>query len=171
MSLGYEGDHGHGQPWDSQEFRTYPDKIVFRQSVPHGGRWPDIVGVVQKLQQANYTVHPVFTWRDPVCMAHSQKAASHVNDKNEALDNIARAIVHCDTAYAELDWTPLVVKYENFVASEGFRRSLHELFSSIYFTQFGVYDANNKWRGLEPLNEGKLAAITKELDNALYIRF
>lgn len=166
VQCGYEGDHGHSQPWDDMKFREYPDWLVFRRSMPHGGKWTDIVGIIQKLEMANYTVHPIFTWRDPRYMALSQVKAGHSGDTDTALDRIARAVVHIDTAFAEVAIRPVTITYEQFVGNESYRRAIHGLFSSRDFGSFGVHNANAKYDPVEPLNTEKLLVITEKTRKA-----
>ena len=142
---GYKGGGGHSQPWDDMRFRKYPDRIVFRRSMPHGGRWPDLVGIVNKMQAARYVVYPIFTWRDPRYMALSQVNASHVGNTAEALKNIALAVTHLDTAFIELGIRPVRVVYEEFISNESFREALHGLFTSVDAAPFEVRNENSKY--------------------------
>ncbi len=171
MGGGYEGDHGHSQPWDDMDFRNYPDRIVFRRSAPHGGRWPDIVGIIQKMQMANYTPHAIFTWRDPRCMALSQVKAGHSGDTNEALDKIARAVVEIDTAFDEIGWRPLQIPYETFIANEPYRRALSGLFTFMGQTPFKVYDGNSKYEDMESLDAERLRKITAACERSTHLGF
>ena len=169
---GYSGDHGHSQPWDDMDFRNYPDRIVFRRSVPHGGRWPDIVGILQKMQMANYTPYGIFTWRDPRCMALSQVKAGHSGDTNEALDKIAKAVVHIDTAFEEIGWRPTPVHYEAFVKNEHYRRALSGLFTFVGSPTFEVYDGNNKYDAeLESLDAERLRKVHAETERSTHLGF
>ena len=145
VQRGYEGDHGHSQPWDDMKFREYPDHIVFRRSMPHGSKWPDIVGIIGKMQAANYTVYPIFTWRDPRYMALSQVSASHVHTTDEGLKQIAQAVLHIDTAFGELGMRPVSIIYEQFISNESYRRAIHGLYARVDYTPFAVHNGNSKY--------------------------
>ena len=145
IQRGYDGDFGHSQPWDHMRFRETPDQIVFRRSMPHGNKWPDLVGIVGKMQAANYTVYPIFTWRDPRFMALSQVNATHVHTEDEGLRKIAQAVVHIDTAFGELGMRPTTILYEHFITDESYRRAIHGLFTSVGYTPFEVHDGNSKY--------------------------
>jgi hypothetical protein len=173
MGMGYEGDHGHSQPWDDMKFREYPDRIVFRRSVPHGGAWPDIVGILQKMQMANYTPYGIFTWRDPRYMALSQVKGHHVANTDEGLDNIAKAVVYMDTAFQEIGWRPTPVRYEAFIANEHYRSALHGLFTTgVGETPFKVYNGNSKYvQDVDTLNAVKLQIIRTKCERSVTLGF
>jgi hypothetical protein len=168
---GFDGDHGHSQPWDDMEFRKYPEQIVFRRSIPHGGNWPSISNIVQKMRMADYSVHTVFTWRDPRYMALSQVNAKHVANVDQALDQILRAIKHLDDDFEYSDHHPICVRYEEFVTNAEFRKSLSGLFSRVDTTTFGVRNANSKYTDLERLNGQKLLEINTALEQAQSLGF
>jgi len=168
IRAGYEGDNGHSQPWDNLEFRKYPDNIVFRQSIPHGGKWVDIVGITQKMQAANYTPYIILTWRDPRYTALSQVKAGHVTDKNEALTRIARAIVHIDTALEDIAIRPITIIYERFVVDHAYQMAIHGLFSAKNYVPMSFNNANIKYSAtdIRSLNQDKLDDIADKAKRA-----
>ena len=160
MQCGYEGNAGHSQPWDDMRFREYPDRLVFRRSMPHGNKWPDLVGIIGKMQAANYTVYPIYTWRDPRYMALSQVNASHKPTEDEALDSIALSVVHVDTAFEELGMRPTTILYEHFINNESYRRAISGLFTSMGYTPFEVRDGNSKYvKWLDKISGAKLQKV------------
>lgn len=171
VRAGYAGDYGHSQPWDNMDFRKYPDNIVFRQSIPHGGRWADIVGITQKMQMANYIPHIIFTWRDPRYMALSQVKAGHVTDVNEALTRIAKAVVHIDTALQDIAIRPITIIYERFVVNLTYQMAIHGLFSSKTYVPMEFKNANIKYpvADIRALNQDKLDDIANKIKRAKFL--
>lgn len=170
IRAGYDGDHGHSQPWDNLEFRKYPDNIVFRQSVPHGGRWADIVGITQKMEMADYITYHVLTWRDPRYMALSQVKAGHVATTNEALSRIARAIEHIDSAFSEMGRSPITIVYEKFVSAPEYPKTIHGLFTHLKYELMSLKNANDKYTDsdVRSLNADKLHFVADRLSEAEY---
>jgi len=62
---GYFGDSKHAQRLDNLKFASAPDRIVFRRSLPHSRKWPNLLDIHSRLEKANYTtIHYVFTFRE-----------------------------------------------------------------------------------------------------------
>lgn len=172
IRAGYEGEHGHAQPWDRLEFRKYPDNIVFRQSMPHGSEWADIVGIIQGMQMANYTPHGIVTWRDPRYMALSQVQAGHSANTDQALKKIKKAILHIDTAFDELGWRPTLIIYDKFVELPTYQKAIHGLHSQLAYDPMEFSNANQKYArsDLRGLNDKKLKKIAETLGKAKAFR-
>lgn len=172
IRAGYEGDHGHSQPWDNLVFRKYPDNIVFRQSMPHGNRWVDIVGIIQGMQKANYTPYGIVMWRDPRYMALSQVQAGHSANTVQALSKIRKAILHIDTAFDDLGWRPTLIIYEKFVEMPEYQKAIHGLHSQLDYDPMEFKNANQKYTrsDLRGLNDKNLKMIAEELGRAKAFR-
>lgn len=96
VAAGCQGDEGHEQRWDAGLPVRVPSMpegapLVWRRSVPHGGRWPDLVTWIQGVRDRGYAVQAVVTTRDWRCMVESQVLAGHVRTPGQAKGNIERA--------------------------------------------------------------------------------
>ncbi|MFJ9368818.1 hypothetical protein ACIRRA_30945 [Nocardia sp. NPDC101769] len=145
VAAGCFGDGGHVQRLDCLDFRGYPDRIVFRQSLPHGDGWPDCPRIVGSMTSAGYAVQPVLILRDKDHTVRSQRARKHAFSRRQARRRITDALDFAYRQLAEVDHTPLVVLYEPFVRYEAVRRT--------FFEQLGLecptmefFDANARHR-------------------------
>lgn len=118
VAAGCSGSADHTQAWDAKPPRAdeHP-RIVRRRSVPHGGVWPDLQGVVDELRSCGYAdVRFVVTVRDRHCLESSQVAAGHVADAAEAAGNIRRCYGHIFSQLAEMPEVACVIApYESLV--------------------------------------------------------
>ncbi len=115
IAAGCEGDCGHTQRWDqgSPEAADHP-MIVWRRSVPHAGRWPDIAAICADLVSAGYgRLIVLVTVRDATCLERSQVMRRHVGTCVSARENISRCYRHIFKGLARADGAEVVmVSYE-----------------------------------------------------------
>ena len=118
VAAGCSGSAGHAQAWDAKAPHAdeHP-RVVWRRSVPHGGAWPELREMVERLRSRGYDdVRFVVTVRDRHCLASSQVAAGHVADAACASENIRRCYRHIFSQLAEMPEAPYVIApYESLV--------------------------------------------------------
>lgn len=123
MLAGCEGSNDHVQPWDDRS--PEGELIVWRRSLPHARRWPDIASMADQLRFFGYDVTALFITRDWHAASRSQVLAGHVSDVAAAEKNLAAAHVHAlrGIAMAHCPWRG--VTYES-LSSRGTRQALLE---------------------------------------------
>lgn len=122
ISLGCFGDGDHSQRLDNLQFEDKPEKIVFRRSVPHGGRWTqDFTKIRDKIEQAGYRIVFLFITRDTHFNALSQVRRSHAPYYDKAREKIKRAEREIPTFIEEYEH--IKIQYEFFVTSGEVRDS------------------------------------------------
>lgn len=137
-SDGY-GDAGHGQRMDGSSFENLPDVIVFRRSLPHARKWPDVCEIISRMQSAGYKVIVIAMCRNIDVLVRSQLKHHHVESRHQALGNI-------DQANGIIESIESVdVNYGEFVTNRNARAAL--------FTRLGLnvpnmqfYDGNEKYK-------------------------
>ena len=133
------------QPWDKAP-PSGQDPIVWRRSIPHGGRWPDIELMVRSLRQAGYAVSATVVTRDRWAALQSQLERRHVDDLETGKKNIERAYEHIFFHVQKAGLDAHVVSYESLVhypAAQDFL--LEELGLEPPKERFPVWDGNEKW--------------------------
>ena len=131
LEKGCLGDAEHNQHWDKNPIthvnKTKNKPVVWRKSVPHGRKWPDMLEMKSKLENAGHAeITVVVILRDwyPQIKSMSEKHLFHVKeDRSEAnLMNVAtaqtqEAVLHIfkeiEKAGFQKDF--LVVSYEAFI--------------------------------------------------------
>jgi hypothetical protein len=127
VNAGCKGDSGHRgtweagaenavpQPWDNELPRDGTTPIVWRRSVPHGGDWVDIKGMVGNLRKLGYTVVAVVIVRNMFATIRSQIRRRMHNTEGEIRVNFRRALVRIFTEL-EKEGVPFVLQtYEALV--------------------------------------------------------
>lgn len=125
----YFGDGGFRQRMDDLQFVERPDKIVFRQSLPHGAQWPDLIAIVSAMQTAGYVVRPVLVFRDKDCCRQSQ-GINQGHSPEASTRNIPKALDQAFTELTAVGLWPLTVYLGAFVKSA--------LVRSAFFSMFGL---------------------------------
>ncbi len=98
VEIGFYGDTGHDQELDKLIKRTngffWPNKdIVFRRSVPHAQKWPDIPSIYTKLYDLGYDTKLVITIREhyPIC---ASKYKNNHSKKQNAESDLCKQIYY-----------------------------------------------------------------------------
>lgn len=98
IALGCWGDGGHYQPLDRQIrerkvslVKSGDKDIVFRRSIPHSGKYPDIVDIANVFLRAGALPILIVTTRNWPCMALSQVKNRHARSVEEAYGKIRKA--------------------------------------------------------------------------------
>ncbi|MEM1182729.1 MAG: hypothetical protein AAGM22_30575 [Acidobacteriota bacterium] len=157
---GHSGDHGpwrgdgagsesagpaDRQPWDDSP-PTDQDPIVWRRSVPHLRRWPDLHKMAVDLEMRGYRVHVVVVTRERYPAIQSQLKWRHVEDGAQATANIERAYRHIFGHIEAADVTSTVVSYEALVADPKAQdRLLAALGLDAPPEPLELWDGNRKW--------------------------
>lgn len=61
------------------------------RSMPHGGKWDSVNGIIRSLEHVGYSVTTLVPIRDVTCIVASQKARGYSKDDNELLSKVRRA--------------------------------------------------------------------------------
>lgn len=87
------GCHGRAsthQEWDQALPEDETPAVVIR-SFPHGGRWPELPGILQTLSDRGYQTTVLVTVRHPVALTESQVARGHARRVEESMDLVRKA--------------------------------------------------------------------------------
>jgi len=129
VSAGVFGDSSHIQRMDFMNFCDTPDTIVYRTSVPHAGRRPEIVSICKMMEQNGYEVIPVLIDREDYYMELSQVKRWHQESVIEARKMIVLARQWIASQMKEMGAQPVLVQYEIFVSDPVERRKLFTSYS------------------------------------------
>ncbi len=147
------------QPWDLR-FPKDEDPIVWRRSVPHLRKYPDIASMVQRLRKRDYSVTGFVVVRDRHAVARSQVHRGHVESLEESVANIQSAYRHIfrHVEMADLDYE--MVSYESLVQSAEARKLwLRSLNLNEEAAALSLFDGNQRWYEAEA--EPELATSRK----------
>lgn len=144
IAAGCDGDGDAVQRWD--DIIPTGELIVWRRSVPHAGRWPDIAQMVKALRAAEYDVSAIVTSRAWWPMAQSQVRRRHVWKLADAYEHLRLAYPHIFMALAEAQVPFVVSSYEDIVARpiKAFAALLNQIGLTVPDNLY-VYDGNQKW--------------------------
>lgn len=81
VDLGYFGDYTHAQRLDKEN--SNKEKIVYRRSIPHATKYPDILRIKARFKQ--YNIKTIITHRDFICNTKSKVQNNH--SKKETVYN------------------------------------------------------------------------------------
>lgn len=149
MHWGCHGEGGHGQMFDSDvwwrhdPFMSFPDKIVWRRSLPHGGIWPDFDMMLRRLETEHYEPHVVITIRSLRPMVRSQVNAGHVRHEVEGEFKVLQALSLITNFVITRKVTYSMVTYEGLIHQPKLAKALaREL--RLNYRPFKFMDANAK---------------------------
>lgn len=140
VSSGYHGEAGDNQRLDNWNFSNLPDKIVYRQSVPHGKHWLRFNQFAPLLESQGFEILTKIILRDWVFTGKSQVRRGHTRNYATAISKIRKA----QRQIFEQVPNPEFVFYEPFVSNEQYRNRL--------FSNWGVqpkvdlFNANSIYR-------------------------
>ena len=141
ISAGCWGSDEHTQPLDNLIFSDSPDLIVFRRSLPHDFKWPDIIDIKQHIEKAGYDLITVGIVRDTDITALSQVRNQHVATVEKAEENIEKAI-----RIASL-FVDAFIHYHTFVTDAWYRKERFEDFG-LPEPDMDFYNGNEKYAHL-----------------------
>ncbi len=142
IDAGAIGDATHAQRFDQTGLlaSTLPDLIVWRRSLPHSGCWIDAANWIESVRLLGYQVDVLFVTRDWHATISSQLAAGHVQNRDEAEENLRRAYSLLATISAPFR----VVSYEALRDRGCLQALLRDLLLSVDVC-VEVADENAKW--------------------------
>ena len=109
-----------------EALKTAPEEFVYVVSIPSGGlpnkKYLEIAKIILMMMKNGYTVYPIVIHRDIMPMSKSQANAGHAVDVSSAKNTISKAYKHIFSELAMVRRQPIIVKYEQFVTSESYRR-------------------------------------------------
>ena len=115
----YEGWHAGYN--DDYKFDEMPDLLVFRRSLPHAHRWPDLQHLRNQMENAGYSVQPLFTVRDWNSTICSVIRRGYQGSREDCEGNMRYALGHVYEGFGD---ELIVVSYEAFCQSPAFRKWL-----------------------------------------------
>lgn len=133
-------------PLDVTAFENLEGDIAIRRSIPHGGKFFDVMDFVDEIIALGYAVHILGLYRDIHACAMSvatRKGDEYYLDSLKNQRHATRIIGNAG------QWKRVLfthITYEAFVHSEGFRRWLFEERLGLpYPEDYKVYDGNIKY--------------------------
>jgi len=142
VNSGCVGSSVHRQPWDERD--PTEDKIVWRRSVPHSNRWPDVEGMIDRLQNLGYKVMAFVTTREWHSMIKSQIKAPHVSDYAEGYAKLQKSYPIIFKALDKKKVPFIVVSFEAMLyqGHEYLRETLK--LAQLDYKEVEIVDANKK---------------------------
>jgi hypothetical protein len=123
VSAGCHYNPAHNSHLDDYEFEKMSDPFVFRRSLPHAHRWPDVKNIYEEMKFADCDVQILLILRDWYCTIKSVERRTKPTDivghfilKEENM----RGALHVISELPEL----IYISYESFCLHPEFRRWL-----------------------------------------------
>ena len=118
----------HEEPWHggypddgNYRFNTMPDLFVFRRSLPHAYRWPDIQVIRKQMEyDGGYKVQPLLIMRDWFCTIKSVIRRGYQGEWETCESNMRQGPLMAFRDLPDL----IYVTYESFCHHPQFRRWL-----------------------------------------------
>ena len=136
----------HESHLDNYKFEEMKSPFVFRRSLPHAGRWPNLRYLVATMQQAEFDVHILFTIRDFNASAKSVIRRDYQGTEYDCYHNQREAIVSIGEFLGYYPAKFTYITYESFCLSEGFRKWLfNDRLGLPYPENFEIKYGNDKY--------------------------
>lgn len=142
--------------WDTKDtidqslMKNAPERLLYIMSVPRGTypnkKFPNIYYTCLCLKAFNYIIYPIVMYRNREFVVKSQISHRHIISELEAHTNIDKAYEHIFSELADIIAQPLIVKYENLVNNEDYRRFIFDAFDLNYPEEFEFFNANEKYK-------------------------
>lgn len=159
IAAGCKGSAGHRQAWDTEPFPEPQGDIVFRRSLPHGGEWPDLHEIADRLQESGYEVVPLFAYRKTdYLVAHQLRmdrehegevVAPYASDRADVKSQFKLALAMAYGLSSYLTQPLILVPYEPFVSVAIVRDMLFDSLGLRCPDGMDFYNANERERYLE----------------------
>ena len=118
---------------------------MIRRSLPHGGRWPDVEGMINALAEHG-DVGIVITMRERSAMIASQMANGHVPGPNRAKANISHALAVLGVVMAGFTDSVYMLPYESLVLHPAETERALLAWAGLDMVKYvPVYDGNTKY--------------------------
>ena len=116
LGAGCVGDPENEQRWDSQmPVWGVDDPVVWRRSVPHGEKYPDIVAMIERLRGVGCQVYAYVTVRDWTSMLHSRVLGAGIINYEVAAQRAQWAYPHIFDSINAAHVPYAMVSYEAIV--------------------------------------------------------
>ena len=141
--------NGYGEAEDNQSLGnddvlkfpdSLPETIVFRRSLPHGNKWPNIKFLWEQFSYNGYNIMPILILRDPDITIKSQIKNGHVKTPEEARENIKKY----KYIYDELPVMPTITTYESLMITI-LRQSFFQSIGLEFPKELEVINGNAKY--------------------------
>jgi len=119
VSAGCHYNPEHNSRLDDYHFEMMPSPFVFRRSLPHAHKWPNLRDIYGMMKVADCNVQPLFIVRDWYCTIQSI-IRRNPNYKAGTVENHMRYAVHFVNTLPIF----IYVSYESFCLHPEFRRWL-----------------------------------------------
>lgn len=148
IEAGCHWEQWHEAYQKNYKFREMKSPFVFRRSLPHAGRWPNIRNIVNAMENAGFDVHILFTIRDFNATAKSVIRRGYQGSEKDCYYNQTGAIIQVGEFLAHHHAEFTGVNYEAFCLSEGFRKWLfNDRLGLPYPENFEIKYGNDKYYG------------------------
>lgn len=140
------GQSTHQQTLDN-DIPVDKENLVWRRSLPHAHKYPNIGSMVDDLELKGYEVRLLLTMRSMDILVQSQVKNSHVKTREDARKNVMKA--HRHVARFLLDRPDIVfdfVPYESILTTDGVRGLLQYLGLPDNKLPSRITDGNTKYR-------------------------
>lgn len=144
VQAGCAGDHDYFQRWDTERFAG--QKVVWRRSVPHDGKWLSSTSMINRSIAEGYTPKLIIMNRDWAPVIESQVAHKHSKNHIVALGKVRRAYKEIYDGLLSKNVEFLVISYESLVQRPS--KVLQQLSSFTKLpinTDYKIKDGNAKW--------------------------
>ncbi len=137
--------HDDLQPWDVC-MPDDQDPIVWRRSVPHLEKLPNIAEMVASLEARDYTVTVVVVTREKYATVQSQIKWGHIINTQQGLEQIEQSYQHIFQHIKKAGVAHTLVNYESLVNyAHASKFLLIELGLKLPKQNFSMFDGNIKW--------------------------
>ena len=124
LHVGVFGERDHFQEMDYMNLEGFPDDIVYRNSIPHGGRLAPIVAITSKIESFGYEVIHVVIDREDKYILLSKVKRGHRPDIETAQAWLTMERGYIAAQMTKMGVQPVLVQYEIFVSDAAERRKL-----------------------------------------------
>lgn len=98
-----------------QSLKPEGDTISLMRSMPHGGKWDCIKGLLNHLESFGYQVVTLVPVRDITCIVSSQVSIRYTKDQEAGMEKVRRAYSHVLNALIQSKAEFYLVPYESLV--------------------------------------------------------
>jgi len=146
IGAGCNGDAVNEQRWDEKlPVFGIDDPVVWRRSVPHGEKYPDIVSMVEELRDVGCQVFAYVTTRDWPSMLSSRVNAGIIN-RETSLQRAQWAYLHIFAELKGLRVPFAMVSYEGVTEyGEKYIKKMLEIFELEIGVLPDIYSGNDKY--------------------------
>lgn len=139
QKAGCHAKPAHNGMMEKYDFHNCQSPYVIRRSYPHAGEIPDLEGITNELLEVNFDVEIVVMIREPNATYLS------ILNRNAVDESIWKANYINFLLSLPSHWNVVVITYEAFCLSEGFRRWFVQELGLNYPEDFVIEFGNEKY--------------------------